>query len=64
MLLFGLYLAILILVGFFKYGEIAGNATISVVQAQRQLRDFYVLIVSLLAGMVAVVTPDLRRRRS
>jgi ABC-type transport system involved in multi-copper enzyme maturation permease subunit len=72
MLLFGLYLAILITVAYFKYGEIANNATISVVQAQRELRDFYTLIVSLLAGMVAIVTPGLaattivmeRQRRS
>lgn len=72
MLLFGLYLAILITVGYFKYGSIAGDASISVVQAQRELRDFYTLIVMLLAGMVAIVTPGLaattivmeRQRRS
>lgn len=71
-MLFGLYLAILIAVGFFKYDSIASNATMSVVQAQRELRDFYTLIVMLLAGMVAVVTPGLaattivmeRQRRS
>jgi len=59
MLLFGLYLAILIVVGYFKYDSIASNATMSVVQAQRELRDFYTLIVMLLAGMVAIVTPGL-----
>ncbi|RYG22486.1 hypothetical protein EON82_16945 [bacterium] len=72
MLLFGLYLAILIVVGYFKYDSIAGNASISVVQAQRELRDFYTLIVMLLAGVVAIVTPGLaattivleRQRRS
>ena len=72
MLLFGLYLAILITVGFFKYDSIASNATMSVVQAQRELRDFYTLIVMLLAGVVAIVTPGLaattivmeRQRRS
>ncbi len=72
MLLFGLYLAILITVAYFKYGDIAGNTQISVVQAQRELREFYTLIVSLLAGMVAIVTPGLaattivmeRQRRS
>lgn len=58
MLLFGLYLAILIVVGYLKYGTIAGGTT-SVVQAQRELREFYVLIVSLLAGMVSIVTPGL-----
>ena len=72
MLLFGLYLAILIGVAYFKYGEIARDATISVVDAQRQLRDFYMLIVVLLGGMVSIVTPGLaataivleRQRRS
>ncbi len=71
-MLFGLYLAILIVVGFFKYGEIQTNASISVVQAQRELREFYTLIVMLLGGMVTLVTPGLaataivleRQRRS
>ena len=72
MLLFGLYLAILIGVAYFKYADIARNATISVVDAQRQLRDFYTMIVFLLGGMVSIVTPGLaatsivleRQRRS
>ncbi len=72
MLLFGLYLAILIGVGFFKYASIAYDTTISVVQAQRQLRDFYGLVIYLLGGMVSIVTPGLaataivleRQRRS
>ena len=71
MMLFGVYLAILMLVGFFKYDSIAGN-TQSVVQAQRELRDFYMYIVQLLGGMVSIVTPGLaattivmeRQRRS
>ena len=72
MMLFGLYLAILIGVAFFKYADIARNATISVVDAQRQLRDFYSLIMVLLGGMVSIITPGLaattivleRQRRS
>jgi ABC-type transport system involved in multi-copper enzyme maturation permease subunit len=71
MLLFGLYLLVLIGVGFFKYADIA-DRTISVVQAQRELRDFFTLVVMLLAGMVSIVTPGLaataivleRQRRS
>lgn len=71
MLLFGLYLAILIGVGCFKYATIAGS-TMSVVAAQRELRDFYALVVFLLGGVVSIVTPGLastaivleRQRRS
>ena len=72
MMLFGLYLAILIGVAYFKYSDIARDASISVVSAQRQLRDFYTLIVVLLGGMISIVTPGLaattivleRQRRS
>ena len=72
MMLFGLYLAILIGVAYFKYSDIARDASISVVNAQRQLRDFYTLIVFLLGGMISIVTPGLaattivleRQRRS
>ena len=72
LLVFGLYLSILIGVAFFKYAEVAGASTVSVVSAQRELRDFYALVVFLLGGMVSVVTPGLaataitleRQRRS
>lgn len=70
-LLFGLYLAILIGVAYYKYGTIASYSR-SVVEAQRELRGFYELVVMLLAGMVSIVTPGLaatsivleRQRRS
>ena len=72
MVLFGLYLGILMLVGYTKYDSIASNASMSVSDAQRQLRDFYQTIIMMLAGMVSIVTPGLaattivmeRQRRS
>jgi ABC-type transport system involved in multi-copper enzyme maturation permease subunit len=71
-LLFGVYLTILIWVAYLRYSSIQTSSTISVVYAQRQLNDFYQLVVNMLAGMVVVVTPALaatavvteRQRRS
>lgn len=71
-LLFGVYLTILIWVAYLRYSSIQTSADVSVVYAQRQLTEFYQLVVSMLAGMVAIVSPGLaattvvteRQRRS
>lgn len=72
LLVFGLYLAVLIGVAMFKYATVSSSSLVSVVMAQRQLRDFYALSVFMLGGMVTIVTPGLaataitleRQRRS
>lgn len=71
-ILFGLYLFVLIAVAMTVYNELAGGTSISVVDAQRRLRDFYGVVTALLGGIVSLVAPALtatsivmeRQRRS
>ncbi len=58
-LLFGMYLILLIGTAMITYSNTAHNETMSVVDAQRSLRQFYQVIMWLLAGVVAIVTPAL-----
>lgn len=71
-ILFGIYLFVLIAVAMTVYSELAGGSSISVVDAQRRLRDFYGVVTALLGGIVSLVAPALtatsivmeRQRRS
>lgn len=71
-ILFGIYLFVLIGVAMTVYSELAGGTSISVVDAQRRLRDFYGVVTALLGGIVSLVAPALtatsivmeRQRRS
>lgn len=57
-LLFGLYLVVLILVSFFVYGETASRS-LSIVDAQMQLKEFASTVMRLLGFTVSVVAPGL-----
>lgn len=71
-ILFGVYLVTLIGVGLVVYNNSARNDAMEVVEAQRQLRQFYDTIMLLLAGLVSLIAPALtattvvieRQRRS
>jgi ABC-type transport system involved in multi-copper enzyme maturation permease subunit len=72
-ILFGIYLFILIAVAMTVYSEsTSGGGSMSVVDAQRRLRDFYGIVTGLLGGIVSLVAPALtatsivmeRQRRS
>jgi len=71
-ILFGVYLVTLIGVGLVVYNNSAHNDAMEVVEAQRQLTQFYDTIMMLLAGLVSLIAPALtattvvieRQRRS
>lgn len=71
-LLFGIYLLTLIGVAMVVYVNTARVGLVEVVAAQRQLREFYGIVMALLAGLVALIAPALtattvvteRQRRS
>jgi ABC-type transport system involved in multi-copper enzyme maturation permease subunit len=57
--LFAVYLGLLITVGMIVYWQTAGDSNITVVDAQRRLHDFYQIVMALLGGMIAMVSPAL-----
>jgi len=71
-ILFGVYLVTLIGIGLVVYNMSAGNGAMEVVEAQRKLHDFYMVIMALLGGLVSLIAPALtattvvveRQRRS
>lgn len=57
-MLFGIYLVALIGVAMIDYGQ-ASNGNMGVVAAQRQLHEFYTVVMAMLAAMIMLVTPAL-----
>lgn len=70
--LWGVYLLVMIGFGVFVYGSTASADRISVIEAQRNLRQFYDTIINLLGGIICLIAPALtatavvseRQRRS
>lgn len=71
MILFGVYLVMLIGIAIYTYGETSRHSG-SIIEVQRRLKDFYVVINFTLATMICLITPALsattvvieRQRRS
>lgn len=71
-ILFGVYLVTLIGVGLVVYNNSASSSEMEVVEAQRKLKEFYDVVIGLLAGLVSLIAPALtattvvveRQRRS
>jgi len=58
-MLFGVYLFSLIAIAVIVYSQTTTTATLSVVEAQRRLKDFYHVILGVLGAVVVLVTPAL-----
>src|SRR5436853_6142561 len=58
-ILWTIYLFLLIGIGMLNYLDSAGGQTMSVVEAQSRLQQFYQIVMAILGAMVAVVAPAL-----
>lgn len=58
-ILFGLYLFILIGVAMFTYQSTMRQGQVEIVEAQSRLKQFYTVVIELLAGLVSLIAPAL-----
>jgi ABC-type transport system involved in multi-copper enzyme maturation permease subunit len=71
-ILFGVYLFVLIASAMTVYQNLSANGTVTAIEAQSRLQDFYRIVVGILGGVVSLVAPALtataivieRQRRS